>query len=252
MREAIFGKYEERIGGIRIRSRDISRLEGMTDAALGLAITLLIISQDIPNTYEALISLLWSMPAFAATFMLIMMIWYWHNRFFRRYGLINGEVMALSNLLIFLVLAFVFPLKYLASVVFNQWLFNQVLGIGPLFPDAGLTSANASTAHVIFAIGFAAVFFCFAALYSAALRQRHLLELEPEELVATKMGRLAFAVVATVGLLSILPALLLSHAHGAVVAYLSLLAIWPIQYAVRRRMQPIYQREAGIGTAATP
>lgn len=252
MRDAMFGKFEERLGGVKIRSRDISRLEGMTDAAIGLAITLLIISQDVPNTYAALIDLLWAMPAFALTFLLTMMIWYWHNRFFRRYGLINGEVMLLSGLLIFLVLAFVFPMKYLTSVVINLWLFNTVLGIGPLFNTEGLTYQDAVTVHIIYVTGFAAVFYCFSALYNAALRQSQPLDLDPQERVETRSARLSFAVVASVGLLTIIPALTVPAPYAPLVAGWCMMLIWPAQSFAVKWFRPKYQREAGYGTAPTP
>ena len=40
--------------GFRIRSREVSRLEGLSDAVFGFAITLLVVSLEVPETFEEL------------------------------------------------------------------------------------------------------------------------------------------------------------------------------------------------------
>jgi len=53
-----------------LRGKEVSRIEGFSDAVLGFTLTLLVV-----------------FPAFAATFALICWIWYEHHLFFRRYDL---------------------------------------------------------------------------------------------------------------------------------------------------------------------
>ena len=60
--------------GFRLRGTQMSRLETFADAAFAFAVTLLVISFDqIPTTYEELIGALKSVPAFAASFTIIVM-----------------------------------------------------------------------------------------------------------------------------------------------------------------------------------
>lgn len=251
-REALFGRFDEDLGGIRIRSREISRLEGMTDAALGFAITLLIVSQEVPNGYTKFVDMLWTIPSFAITFLLIMLIWYWHNRFFRRYGLVNGRVVALSSALMFFVLVMVFPLKFMTTALINQLLFVQTLDLpgAPVlitdWAEGGLTLL-----HTAFVLGFAAVFLCMAALYAEAYRMRVPLELTLKEEIITRGTVVIFIIVAGIALLTILPSVLLPPWPGGPIAGFSLILITPATdlYGKRIKRQLAQLEEEGDGPA---
>ena len=54
-------------------------------------------------------------PAFAASFANIMLFWYAHHVWSRRFGLDDAGTVFLSLLLIFLVLIYVYPLKAIYS-----------------------------------------------------------------------------------------------------------------------------------------
>ena len=49
------------------RGKDISRLEGFSDAAFALMLTLLVVSSVVPNSYEGLVESMADFPAFALT-----------------------------------------------------------------------------------------------------------------------------------------------------------------------------------------
>jgi uncharacterized membrane protein len=89
--------------GFRIRSREVSRLEGLSDAVFGFAITLLVVSLEVPNTYEELRNLMRGFVAFGASFAVLIMIWYEHYKFFRRYGLEDLWIITLNSMLLFVV-----------------------------------------------------------------------------------------------------------------------------------------------------
>ena len=59
-------------------------------------------------------------PAFAVCFAMLFQVWWRHYKFFRAYDLEDGPVIALTGLLLFVVLFYVYPLKFLWTVVFAQ------------------------------------------------------------------------------------------------------------------------------------
>ena len=62
--------------GFRNRGADISRVEGFADCAFGFAVTLLVVSLDVPRTFSGLVSVLQGIPAFALSFAILAWIWY--------------------------------------------------------------------------------------------------------------------------------------------------------------------------------
>ena len=158
-----------------IRGRDVSRIEGFSDAVFGFALTLLVASIEVPPDFEALKLTLRGFLPFALTFALICWIWYLHYNFFRTYGLQDRLTIVLNCVLLFVVLFFVYPLK----VVANN-LVPLITGIG----ESGfgrLSDYDNRFLMVCYSAGVVAVFLIFVLLNWNALRQRQALELSPEE-----------------------------------------------------------------------
>src|SRR6266566_1348637 len=93
--------------------REVSRVEGFSDAVFAFAITLLVVSLEVPKTFEELMAAIRGFPAFAVSFALLFQIWWRHYRFFRRYDLEDRYVITVTGFLLFVVLFFVYPLKFL-------------------------------------------------------------------------------------------------------------------------------------------
>src|SRR5713226_3322810 len=103
----------------RWRSHEISRTEGLSDAVFGFAITLLVVSLEVPRTFGELAAAMRGFGAFAISFMLLFMVWFNQYRFFRRYGLQDNLTVCLNAVLLFVVLFYVYPLKFLFSYLVN-------------------------------------------------------------------------------------------------------------------------------------
>jgi hypothetical protein len=129
----------------------MTRLETFTDAAFAFAVTLLVIggSDSVPANFDEMPQAMKQVPAFAASFANIMLFWYAHHIWSRRFGLDDTPSILLSLLLIFVVLIYVYPLKaiYSGAIEFFS---------GGYFPSYfGLQSlGDLRDLLVIFGIGF--------------------------------------------------------------------------------------------------
>jgi Endosomal/lysosomal potassium channel TMEM175 len=104
------------------RRYETSRLEQFSDAAFAFALTLLVVSLEVPRSYGALIALIRQFPSFACCFALLVWIWHEHNMFFRRYGLHDNWTVVINGVLIFVVLFYVYPLKFMFDSFLAQFL----------------------------------------------------------------------------------------------------------------------------------
>src|SRR5438128_3617422 len=100
--------------------REVSRVEGFSDAVFGFAVTLLVVSLEVPKTFDDLLLMMRGFPAFAVSFALLFQIWWRHYRFFRSYDLEDSYVITLNACLLFVVLFSVYPIKFLGSLVFSH------------------------------------------------------------------------------------------------------------------------------------
>ena len=182
LRSAIAGTADVDDHGFRIRSREVSRLEGLSDAVFGFAITLLVVSLEVPNTYQELVAMMRGFVAFGASFAVLIMIWYEHYKFFRRYGFEDLWIIALNSMLLFVVVLYIYPLKFMFSAVIAQ-LFGLRSGDGPRVP---LAWADAPALMTLYSVSIIAVFVIIGLMYLRAYRKRDTLGLNDIEILLTK------------------------------------------------------------------
>jgi hypothetical protein len=72
------------------------RLETFSDAVFALAATLLVVSLEVPVTFDELLVDLSGFGAFAVGFAALVLIWTVHTAYFRRYGLQDGWTVTFS------------------------------------------------------------------------------------------------------------------------------------------------------------
>lgn len=191
----------------RWRGNDGTRLEAFVDAAFAFAVTLLVISvESIPDSIEALVIALKSIPAFAASFALLMVFWYAHVRWSRRYRLDTIPANLLTMLLVFMVLVYVYPLRLLMGTFFawltGNWLpmpLNDVTGARPM-----------AFMFMFYGIAFASMSACIGGLYALSWRARSRLGLDRETAADAAGEVAAYMGFVLTGLASVLIAALLS------------------------------------------
>lgn len=189
-----------RSSGFRWRGTEVSRIEGFSDAALAFAVTLLVVSLEVPRSFQELMWAVESFPVFGLTFVFIVGIWFFHFQFFRRYGMEDAITVVLNAALLFVVLFYVYPLKFLFTYL--GWIF---LGLGgpaarALAEDPTLSGTGMMT---VYGLGFMAVFGIFFLLYLHAWRRREELELDAVECYDTVTSLQHLPIYVGVGLLSI-------------------------------------------------
>src|ERR1700761_7715965 len=84
----------------RWRAAEVTRLEGFSDAVFAFAVTLLVVSLEVPKTYPELLHAMQGFVSFGICFALLVNVWYQHTRFFRRYGLQDPLAVALNGCLL--------------------------------------------------------------------------------------------------------------------------------------------------------
>ncbi len=155
------------------RESDATRIETFSDAMIGFAATLLVVGLETPRTYEDLVANLWGFVPFAISFSALFFIWVVHTTLFRRYPLNDAWSIAINGALLFTVLFYVYPLKFMASSFVTRF-----TGV----PNPALKSLEQlQKLFLIYDAGWIVVFALIALLYVRAYATRARLQLTPIE-----------------------------------------------------------------------
>ncbi len=190
-----------------MRGREVSRVEGFSDAVFGFTLTLLVVSVEVPDDFADLRAILEGFPVFAATFASICWVWYEHYLFFRRYPLEDGVIVVLNTVLLFVVMFYAYPLKFM----FTRLIGGEMLGVGRGITD-GMQFRDAQLLMVSYSAGFVALFGVFALLHWHVLRRRALLQLDQLAVYDANTSRNRHLINVAVGVTSIVLALALPQA----------------------------------------
>ena len=143
---------------------DATRIEAFSDAVFGFAITLLVVSLEVPASFDDLMRVMRGLPVFAITFAILLMMWQEHHRLFKNFPCDDGPTIWLNGALLFVVVSYIYPLKFLFTGI-----------VGPNGRRFGQGSfirlEQMSTLMIVYGIGFATIFLLFAAMYWRAARR---------------------------------------------------------------------------------
>jgi hypothetical protein len=146
---------------------------------------------------------------------MLILVWYSHYKFFRRYNLHDAGTIAVNALLLFVVLFYVYPLKFLFTVLTSGVMGGDAAAFG--------TPAQMRELMVLYGLGFTSVYLLFTALYWNAWRQRLALTLNPTELFLTRSSMVEYTAMATVGVLSIGIAALAPNGYAGFAGFMYML-----------------------------
>ena len=188
----------------RLRGREVSRVEAFSDVVFGFALTLIVVSLEVPTTYAELINTMRGLPAFAICFAILTWVWFVHHTFFRRYALTDSITIALNTALLFIVLFYIYPMKFMFSYVTGQ-----IQG-----------AMDGRMLMLIYSLGFVGIFTLFLLLYGHAYRQREELELNRVEIYDTITSLWMYGSYVAIGIIS---CILATIVEGRGIAYAGLI-----------------------------
>lgn len=198
--------------GFRLRGLGFSRLDGFSDVVFGFALTLLVVSLEVPRDFGELHHLLAGFIPFGVSFLLLMLVWFGHFNIFRRLGTHDAGTLWLNGMLLFVILFYVYPLKFLFLSAFGQ---SGQLEIGKM-----------QELVVLYAGGFATIYYLFAALYANGYRQREALQFTPLERGLARNFIMEESGTATIGVLVCIVALTMPGRAATACLLFLLIAPW--------------------------
>ena len=217
----------------RWRGENVTRIENLSDIVFALAMGMIVLSSDIPQTFEELQAyLLTFIPAFLS-FTLLLQIWHSHITFFRRFGFTDVRIIFYNVLLLFFVLYAAYPLKFAFESFFyyiygfwDGWEKAQAMRVS--FERSGYILAY-------FCIGYAAINLCYWLMYKHVLGKSDILELSPSEHIVSNGAKAMFL---TMTLLCVVTAIIcgLTPLYGFGGWFLIL--NWPLSMWISRKFDP--------------
>lgn len=135
---------------------NIGRVEAFSDAVFAFAATLLVVSVGLEES-SSVIKIDWIIfVSFGVSFFVLVALWWLHYNFFRRTDYIDGWIIALNSVLLFVVLYYVFPLKSLI---------NSMTGLQKL------SFEEIASLFQLYSLGFFLIFLCLSLMYYWAYRK---------------------------------------------------------------------------------
>jgi uncharacterized membrane protein len=226
------GKTPASTSGFRYRGHEIRRIETFSDAVFAFAVTLLIVSLEVPRTFEELLISIRGFVAFGICFGLLLLIWHEQHVFFRRYGMDDVPTIFLNAALLFIVLFYVYPLKFLFTLLFSDNIYGT--GHSPFSNEGQVVDLM-----TIYGVGYMIIYLLFLLMYVHALRCKGRLHLNPLEIFDTRTKLYAQAILIGIGAFCVLLAHLLPVRLAGLsgMGYMLIAPVFWIYFARRGRMR---------------
>jgi uncharacterized membrane protein len=223
-----------RLRGFRLRGMEMTRLETFIDATFAFAISMLVIAaQQIPDNIQALLAAFKNVPTFVCSIAVLGIYWRGHWLWSRRFGLEDGVSILISWIMIVTMLIFIYPLK---AIFGAMWFLISSRQVGQPF-SLHTTESEARTLFAIYALGLIALSAEILLLNLRAWQLREPLRLDAREKFITRSELSGWCVPVTVGIVSLVLALILpiNQIDWSGWIYFSMIVLVPIQRAWRRR-----------------
>lgn len=145
---------------ITYRGAEANRVDNLTDAVFGIAITLLIFNLNNPNSFSDLEAFAKTLPAFLLSISFLVLVWHEHFRFSEIYGLADTWLIVINTFFLALIIFYVYPLRFL-----SLYLSSLYVGV-----DVGISISGNQVPDLMIYYGFIAfaLYGCLFLLYFRA------------------------------------------------------------------------------------
>lgn len=192
MRKQLFPKKENSNG---IRTQPNSRLDNLTDAVFGIAITLSIYNLTIATSFRDLYNFAFTLPAFLICIVFLYLFWKAHVEFSRFIGFEDSWLQFYNVLFITLIIFYTFPLRILTLMI-TQMVFSIDMGVQ-------IESHQVPLLMIYYGFVFFSLYFLVFLMYSRAQGLKPDLPFNPKEKFMIKANRIQNLIMFSVPLLSI-------------------------------------------------
>ncbi len=242
IRKLFSSDHSKNGGSARKRDFEVQRIETFSDGVFAFAITLLIVSLQVPESFEELLTNMRGFFAFGISFTILISIWAEQHRFFRSYGMEDGLTIVLNGALLFIVLFYTYPLKFLFTLIFS----NQIYG--PHNSPFKITQHQLPTLMMIYALGFIAIYTLFLLMYFNVFKKSNQLGFTPVEIFDCKSSIYKEIIMIVTGLCALVFGFLLTdkESGSSGMIYVLILPAISIFYAIRKRIRrKLFPRKVG-------
>jgi uncharacterized membrane protein len=226
----------------RNRAHEVSRIEAFSDVIFGFAVSLLVVSLEAPKSFDELMEMMRGFIPFAIAFFLLIDLWFEHHEFFRRYALHDRTITALNTVLLFVILFYVYPLKFVFVASVETILRRKNV----------ITLDQAPTLFLVYGAGFAAVFLILGFMYRHAWKERSQLQLNEVEEIDTLESVYDNFASSAFGILSALLGFILPRNVVGLAGYVYFLIFIPKAVIPRRMRRKRRQVEDRLLSAPEP
>lgn len=188
-------KYRQHDPRLKYRGATASRVDNLTDAVFGIAITLLIFNLANPNSFDDLISFTKTLPAFLLSISFLLLIWNEHFRFSEIYTLNDTRLIALNTLFLALIIFFVYPLRFLALLLTNLLFQANV--------DLSIRVEQMHYLMIFYGLAIFALYFVLFLFYGRAMQRKEELEMNDFEIFHTRWHKKRMIIMFSIPLLSV-------------------------------------------------
>jgi len=171
----------------RWRGRDVTRIEGLTDAVFAIVLALLFLRNEAPTDFDELGAAMKGLLPFVAMFLIVAYVWFELWRFARRYALNDGWTIVLNLLLLFLLLFYAYPLKFLFTLL-AVLLFGPIGELTRETMGVGGSDGAVASMFVFYGLGYGAIFGAIGLMYRRAHAVADRLGLSDAERLLTRAG----------------------------------------------------------------
>ena len=226
------------------REHESTRIEAFTDAMFAFAATLLVVSLEVPRDFNELLHNLRGFVPFALSFSSLYFIWVAHTNVFRRYALGDTPTIILNGILLFTVLFYVYPLKFMANAI-----------VANFTGDASLVirADQLNLLFIVYGLGWTMVFLMIALLYRHAYKTRPQLGIDALSAYDAQTHSRHYLGFAAVGIVSVILAFLDVGVRYGVPGFIYALVgpISAINGSTRRKAREVLER-VGTGEFTIP